>query len=210
VVDPSGELECPRCGAGVTATQEYCLECGLRLPETARAGWASPASGWAWPVLVALVVAVISAAAVVGARATRDDREPLLVATTAMPAAPETEAPEAATTTPAPPAAPPPPTASRPQSRGLVEWPAGTDGYTLVLASLPEPTGRDRAVAIAREARNAGLPQVGVLRSSRFGSLHPGYFVIFSGVYETAAAAGRGIATAQRAGYEAYVRPIAS
>ncbi|HWH05138.1 MAG TPA: hypothetical protein VNT23_01720, partial [Gaiellaceae bacterium] len=31
VEEPLG-LACPRCGAAVERTQEYCLDCGLRLP----------------------------------------------------------------------------------------------------------------------------------------------------------------------------------
>jgi hypothetical protein len=212
-------LECPRCGTPVAAGQEYCLECGLRLPEThPRQGWpadAGAAEGWVWPVLVALVVAALSAGAVVAVRLTKDDVEPLLVATTATPPTPpltETarEAPPA--TSPPPTTAPPPTTTPPPPTTGrLVQWPAGSDGYTVILASVPEPSGRARATATAREASDAGLAEVGVLRSSRFGSLHPGYFVVFSGIYDTFGEAEQGITTARRAGYDkAYVRPIAS
>ena len=37
----------------------------------------------------------------------------------------------------------------------------------------------------ARSASRAGLPQVGVLDSSRYSSLHPGYSVVFSGIYDS-------------------------
>ncbi|MDQ4030203.1 MAG: hypothetical protein M3168_04095, partial [Actinomycetota bacterium] len=89
--------------------------------------------------------------------------------------------------------------------------PGGSDGYTVVLASLPERSGRPAAIAKAREASDAGLRQVGVLRSSRYGSLHPGYFVVFSGVYDTFGEAEQGVSAARRAGYDAaYARQIAS
>jgi cell division septation protein DedD len=211
-------VECPRCGTPVAAGQEYCLECGARLPDTAPpSGWpedpqAGP--GWVWPVLVTLVVAILSAGVVVAAQLTKDDDEPLLVATTETPAlpTPTQTAPEPPPTT-APPVttAPAPTTApTTPQPGRLVQWPAAKNGYTLVLASVPEPSGRARATAIARKAREAGLAQVGVLRSSRYGSLHPGYYVVFSGIFDTAADAARGMAAVERAGYDAYVRPISS
>ena len=52
-----------------------------------------------------------------------------------------------------------------------------------MLVSLPKVEGRDAALAQAEQARRKGLRQVGVLDSSRYASLHPGYWVVFSGVY---------------------------
>lgn len=211
-------VECPSCGTPVAPGQEYCLECGARLPETSPPpGWPDDpqaGAGWVWPVLVTLVVAILSAGAVVVAQLTKDDVEPLLVATTATPTVPTlTETAQEPPPTTAPPVttAPPPTTAPpRAQPGRLVQWPAGKNGYTLVLASVPEPSGRSRATALARKARDAGLAQVGVLQSSRYGSLHPGYYVVFSGIFDTAADAARGMAAVERAGYDAYVRPISS
>ena len=79
--------------------------------------------------------------------------------------------------TPAPPA---------PKARGvLTEWPA-QDGYTVVLASIPaRGTGLDDANANAKAALAAGLHDIGVLVSGRFASLHPGYYVVFAGVYDS-------------------------
>jgi hypothetical protein len=52
---------------------------------------------------------------------------------------------------------------------------------------------------------------VGVLDSSRYPSLNPGYYVVFAGVYETPAQASAGIASARAAGFSgAYVRRIGS
>jgi hypothetical protein len=64
-------------------------------------------------------------------------------------------------------------------------WPRAHTAYTVVLASLPEGQRAD-AVRRAREAVAARLPRVGILRSSRFPNLAPGYLVVFSGVYSTA------------------------
>jgi hypothetical protein len=48
-----------------------------------------------------------------------------------------------------------------------------------------------------------------VLDSSDYSSLHPGYDVVFSGVYSTPAEAAAALATAHAAGFEgAYTRQI--
>ena len=83
----------------------------------------------------------------------------------------------------------------------MIEWPGGRSGWTLVLASLPASAERDAAVAKARQALAAGLPQVGVIDSSRYSSLHPGYFVVFSGVYGTLEEAQDAAAKAADAGF---------
>jgi hypothetical protein len=78
-----------------------------------------------------------------------------------------------------------------------------------VLASVPEGTGaRAAAERQARRALDAGLSQVGVLVSSRYSSLHPGYLVVFTGVYGNVSAAERGLSRARNAGYQAYTRQV--
>lgn len=210
---------CPRCGTATEPLQEYCVECGLRLrtPGLVPAlseGWRRRVSwypgDWIWPSLAALVIAVIAAAAAIVW--TRDaesaasetligDTSPLpTIVTTIQPTPPP--APTAPTTTR--PRTPPPPSRWR-----LIEWPRGRSGWTLVLASLPTSAKRDAALAKARQALEAGLPQVGVLDSSRYASLHPGYFVVFSGVYESLSAAQTAASRAAGAGYgNAYARRV--
>jgi len=74
---------------------------------------------------------------------------------------------------------------------------------------LPTSGGRSLAVERARSASRAGLPQVGVLDSSRYSSLHPGYYVVFSGVYASDAQAESARAAAAAKGFQAaYVRQI--
>ena len=80
-------------------------------------------------------------------------------------------------------------------------WPAGQSGYTDVLVSLPAAGGRAAAVARARQAKRDGLKQVGVLASSDYSSLHPGYFVVFSGIYATQAEATAALAAAHAKGF---------
>jgi hypothetical protein len=92
----------------------------------------------------------------------------------------------------------------------LSEWPASrSSGYTIVLASLPAVGGRAQAVALAHRALSSGLTQVGILDSKRFASLHPGYFVVFSGIYDSASAASAALAQVHANGFSAaYEREV--
>jgi hypothetical protein len=212
---------CPRCGTATEPLQEYCLECGLRLrtpglvPALSQ-GWRRRVSwypgDWIWPSLAALAVATLAAsAAIVWTRDAESAASETLVGdTTPLPTTtaalePTTQAPTVPTTTTPRRRRPPP------QRRGLIEWPRGRSGWTLVLASLPSSAKREAAVAKARQALAAGLPQVGVLDSSRYSSLHPGYFVVFSGVYNTLSTAQDAASRAADAGYgNAYARRVTS
>jgi hypothetical protein len=68
-----------------------------------------------------------------------------------------------------------------------------------VIASIPaRGAGLADATAKAKEALGRGVRRAGVLDSSRFASLHPGYYVVFAGVYPTldqAQAATRSVAS---------------
>ena len=216
--------ECPRCGTPTERLQEYCLECGARLPAAAGPGAALAAgwrrrdwSGreWVWPVLIALIVAVLAAAAVLAMAAARDEPRASLVATqepigppvtATTEVVPTAEGPTTAPTTPVTTATQPPP---RPRT-GLVAWPRGTDGYTVILASLPTSGGRAAATSRAKAASDAGVQEVGVLNSSAYPSLQPGYLVVFAGIHETERQAFDGLPSARQAGYDAaYVKRIA-
>ena len=92
-------------------------------------------------------------------------------------AAPRRESTTTTTASPAP--------APKKGSGALVEWPE-RDGYTVVVASIPaRGAGLRDATATANAVVARGLRQVGVLVSSRFASLHPGYYVVFAGIYST-------------------------
>jgi hypothetical protein len=214
----TAERDCPECGSPAEASQEYCLQCGHRLPpDPAAAGVprrALASGGPALTLLVTGVIALLAAAVVTAVQLTTDEAEPLLVVTSPQPTVlPTTEAQEPTVTVPAtPPPQPtaPPPTQPPPRAGQVIEWPAGTDGWTLVLASIPEGAGnRTIATRQARQAVDRGLRQVGVLVSSRYSSLHPGYLVVFSGVYSNRSAAEQALSRARVAGYRsAYARPI--
>ena len=215
--------ECPRCGTPYAPRQEYCLECGLRLPVaggvvgTLASAWRRRLpyypGDWIWPVLVAFVIAAIAAAvAIVATRSSGGGRT--IVATTTQgtvaggvttvgPTGPGTSATPTVPTSPAPP--PPPP----PAPAGVQDWPAGKTGYTVVLNSVPTSSGRAAAVRLAKAALKAGLTNVGVLDSSSYSSLHPGYYVVFSGVFDSLAQAQDALTSARSSGYpSAYARPI--
>ena len=91
----------------------------------------------------------------------------------------------------------------------LTAWPAGRSGFTVVLESIPTSAGRSLAFERARAASRAGLPQVGVLDSGRYSSLHPGYYVVFSGIYGSSGQAETARAAAAEKGFQlAYSREI--
>jgi hypothetical protein len=225
---------CPHCGVAYEPLQEYCLECGSRLPTNRgvvgvlagawqrRIAWYP--GDWIWPVLLFAALAGVATTAAIAASSNRESGQSTLVATspavTLGPGA--SRAPVAVTTGGSTlPNAPQPtfttgplPTAPgsastgavtapapRPNPKALTVWPAGQTGYTNVLESLPLAAGRAAAVARARQAKRNGLPGVGVLVSAQYSSLHPGYFVVFSGLYQSASEAAAGLAAAHAKGF---------
>jgi hypothetical protein len=214
--------ECPSCGAPAQPGQEYCLECGARLP--AGRGLISKV-GRAWrrrlrwypgdwlPIVLALlVIAALATAAAVYAGGEEDEPAPGRTLVAISP--PDATTTETETTETAPVASVPtevtttaPPDGAGPGNP--VEWPADEDGFTVVLASLPVSGGRDLAMQTARRGLRSGLEEVGVLDSEDYASLHPGFFVVFAGVYPSLEAAQNAVADARDAGFaNAYAREI--
>lgn len=185
---------CPRCGAQVVAGQEYCLDCGVRLPGPGAVDAARGArSGWVVRAALTLVVAVVGAALAVAATDGRSDRAALVTATGGFATVP------ASTTLPPP---------SEDGAAGVADWPAGEDGWTIALATLPQTGGRRVAVARAQKAGARGLAPVGILDSSQYASLHPGYWVVFAGIYGSEAEATSALQPARRFARTATVRRI--
>ena len=90
-----------------------------------------------------------------------------------------------------------------------VEWPADEDGFTVVLASIPVSGGRDIALQKARAGIRAGIKEVGVLDSEDYASLHPGFYVVFAGVYPNLEEAQGAVSDATGVGFpNAYAREI--
>ena len=77
-----------------------------------------------------------------------------------------------------------------------------------MLVSVPQSAGRPAAVSEARKASAAGLTDVGVLDSSDYSSLHAGYWVVFSGVFNSAQEARTELDTAKASYPHAYARQI--
>ena len=189
---------CPHCDAGVAPGQEYCLECGARLPHPhgvmpalagawrARLRWYP--GDWIWAALVLLVVAAAGAAVAVASTGTTPTRTEFVVATGAKPVPVAPTHQVTSTPTPAQQQRKENRTNTPPKKQTtLVTWPFG------------------------RHAMNAGLTDVGILDSSRYSSLHPGYLVVFTGVYESADDAASAQRHAQRLGFgKAYTRQMVS
>jgi hypothetical protein len=219
---------CPRCGSPYAAGQEYCLECGLRLP-VVRGFVASrivPGLGqswqrhfrwypgdWIWPVVFGLLIA--GAGATVAILTTRDDgtASRTIIATgptetgetsTGPPATTATTPTETATTETT--ATDTTPTETTPA--GPIKWPPGKTGFTVVLASIVETDRLAVARAAAQKALDAGLSDVGILKSSNYSSLNPGYYVVFAGVHDTVAEAQSTLSTAKSTFPQAYTRKI--
>ncbi|HET8895592.1 MAG TPA: hypothetical protein VFM96_16005 [Gaiellaceae bacterium] len=89
MASPEQPRWCPNCGAGYEPLQEYCLECGERLPTTRSvvgllaAAWQRRLpwypGDWIWPVVLFFVLTVVSTAAAVAAASTKSS--PTVVAT---------------------------------------------------------------------------------------------------------------------------------
>ena len=156
-------MTCPRCSGVAAETQEYCLQCGLRLPGTGRFGFVPLRERKVTlPLLVTLVAAAGGAVAAIAATRDASAPAPAIVAT-------------GGSVTVAQPTSGP----------ALAGWPANADAWTIVLQSIRKDKGRAEAMSVVEAARQRGLPRVGILDSGRFASLHPGYWTVFTGVYET-------------------------
>ena len=216
---PTGR-QCPRCGAPMTEEQEWCLACGAAVGTRVVA-----APGWRTPLIIAGVIATIAAIAIaVAIVPLADDTGEVAQA----PPAPATPTPPPATT-PAPTVTPDPaltdpnatatPEAATPEptttpertttpdsssSAGVAAWPAGKSGWTVVLAST---TSESSADSKAENFISDGISGVGVLKSDDFSSLKPGYWVVFSGEYDSQAQARDALDGIDAS--DAYVRRIA-
>jgi zinc-ribbon domain len=224
----AADRTCPRCGAPREPEQRFCLECGLALPNVEgtvpelrrrwlrRFGWYP--GDWVWISLLTLLVAAAGAAAAIALTVEHRNAggetftvstavsvaEPTAVPTT-TPATVDTStlptAPEPTTTSKAPPAGP---------KNGRYVWPRNENGWTIVLVSYPKANGRRSALSTADRAASSGLHQVGILDSTRYASLQPGYLVVFTGIYGSRSDADSSVSTARQAGFSgAYSRQIA-
>jgi hypothetical protein len=226
---------CPNCGAPHDVYQEYCLECGRRLPGAYIGGryteiWRRDSPIWLWAALAALLLVALVSGAVVALAATDDGKnsEPatsIPVASTA----PSTTDTVGVITQPPTITINPPGTSTTATTTfstttfgtttfgtttttgSNVTWPPNKDGYTVVLKSVPTSNGRSGAEQAADKARTNGLTEVGILNSSDFSSLNPGYYVTFTGIYDTQSQANAALPNARSKGFPtAYVREVSN
>ena len=223
----AADRTCPRCGATRDPDQRYCLDCGLELPAVSgrlpslrrrwirRFGWYP--GDWVWVSLLTLVVAIAGAATAIALTETTKETggtfatTPATTPVTTPSTVPATTAPANTSTLPTAPE--PTTTTAKPApgpKNGRLTWPANENGWTIVLVSYPKTNGRPAARATAARAASSGLNQVGILDSSRYASLQPGYFVVFTGIYGSKDDADAAVSTARQAGFGgAYSRQIA-
>ena len=164
------------------------------------------------PALLGLVIAVLGTGAAIAISGDGEEEHAIPTATggslTITGGTPTLTAPEPTTPTETTAPAPAAPTTTTPANPAAMTWPRDRRGWTIVLHSLPQTTGRDAAAAQAKKARDGGLRRVGVLDSSGYASLHPGYYVVFQGVYADEAAAASALQRARSVFPSAYQREI--
>jgi len=223
---------CPNCGAPHDVYQEYCLECGRRLPGAYVGGryaevWRRDSPIWLWAALAALLLVALVSGAVVALAATDDGKSSEPATSIPVSTAPSTTSTVGVVTTPPTITINPPTTTlgtttfstttfgtttfGTTTTGSNVTWPMSKDGFTVVLKSVPTSNGRSQAEAAADKARTNGLPQVGILNSSDFSSLNPGYYVTFTGIYDTESQANAALPNARSKGFPtAYVREVSN
>jgi sporulation related protein len=86
----------------------------------------------------------------------------------------------------------------------LAEWPAGKTAWTVILESA---TSKSAAEQKGQELASGGT-SVGVLHSDDFSSLNKGYWVVFSGQYDSQSAAQSALSGLQSKVSQAYVRHV--
>jgi hypothetical protein len=224
VSTPQLPQACPRCGGAYEPGQQYCLDCGQALP---RRSSFLPALGggtfrmrapgdWVWPVLAFFLIGALGALMAIVVSNARGERgrpivavpPPALATTSTLPRATTSLPVTTPATTAGEPGATQPAATTTAKANGLTPWTAA-DGYTIVLSSAPYANGRAGLIQAAHRATAGGLPRVGILNSADYSSLHPGYFVLFSGVYASESDASAELPTAQEAGFaSAYARRI--
>ncbi len=214
---------CPSCGSPLAEDQRYCLECGARPGEPRISNdelvrWtADDAAGYApgtngngngnghgpaapvtappagprrdWMPLIALgglatLALVLVVGVLIGKSGNNNSAAPAPQVIRLDGGAP---AAAAATTTPS--------AGTAGATSFTSDWPAGRDGWTIEIGSLTRASTQPAAVATARSAATArGVAAVGALDSDGFPSLPSGQYVLYSGSYDSRAAATRALA----------------
>jgi hypothetical protein len=191
------DASCPHCGEPAEKDQLVCLRCGGRIALDYRRP-----PGWKLPTAIVAAVALVAAVAFGWALREITDNAKTEVANTpagkptggaAAPTKPQptprrsTAPAPAAKKKPAPrPAKAKPkrrPTTTPPAAAAALPgtWPAGKNGFTVIIASTDNPGA---AKGTTRTVRQAGVP-AGYLRSKDYPSLQKGFWYVYGGVYKT-------------------------
>lgn len=216
---------CPACLSPMRSDQRYCLECGERLavdeiPPPPGGGSAFANRNTSILTIVAVVLIIAGAGlSWVALRTTSNGEDPVTTASTAPATTDATPTDTGVTDTGI--------TDTSITDTGITDtsitdtgitdtgsaatgWPPGQSGYAVILASKDSATFTEAdAQTIADQASAAGVPMVGVLDSSQFPTLNPGYWAVFSGPYVTKDEAAAAATTIQGQGYsDAYARQV--
>ncbi len=81
--------------------------------------------------------------------------------------------------------------AGAPPAAVISDWPAGTEGYTVALRTLPATASAAQAAQARQAATDQGAADVGLLKSDEYPSLEPGQILVYSGTHTTRAAAAK-------------------
>src|SRR4051812_19765756 len=209
------EASCPHCGEPAEKDQLVCLRCGGRIALDYRRP-----PGWKLPTAIVATVGLVAAVAFGWALREVTDNAKTEVAnapagkpTGASPApskpqpAARKSTPPAAKKTPArrPAKAKPKRSAATPPvaaARFPGTWPAGKNGFTVILASTDNPGA---AKSTTRAVKQAGVP-AGYLRSRDYPSLQKGFWYVYGGVYDTRGQAEKAVARIGKGYPGAYVQ----
>lgn len=208
---PAAPYPCGGCGMPLAAGSEFCTNCGTALRPVV--AWRSPErtnrSLIVGTGVAAAIVAVgaVTAILLVGGGDSATSSPASAASPVAVPTATVTTIIRTRTVGTAArrssPAPQPVPAAASPRSAGA--WPAGTTGYSVFLGALSTEA---RARVVQDRANASGL-NAGILESSRFSSLRPGYWVVFTGIYPDKSSISSHVALAREKGFsDAYARLV--
>jgi hypothetical protein len=189
---------CSGCGSPLAVDQRYCLECGTRRGDTRvpfRAAGAAAAPDPADPTaavapkprgsewtpltaigLVAVIALILLAGILVGQGVGGNDNGSAQVVTVGGSGGSSSS------------------TGGTQSASFTSDWPSGKDGFTVELGVLDKGGSTASDVSSAEDdATGKGASDVGALDSDEFPSLPGGSYVIYSGVYDTKAQAGKAL-----------------
>jgi hypothetical protein len=190
---------CPSCGLPAQRGQLICLSCGTRLALDRGRGDRRAVAAAAGALLLVAAVSLALVVTTLGgdeerkaARAAPAERaEPARNARVAAPVSAERALLKLKAK-------------SNRQLAGAGVWPAGRDGWTVVLTSTADEAG---AESYAQSVEKAGV-DAGVLSTDDHPSLGSGLWFVFAGIYEDQLEAGEAAAELQASFPGAYVQLV--